>query len=200
LRDKGDPDGAIAAYKEAIRLDPKNAPVQYSLGKILWEVKRDYDGAMTAFQAAIRLDPNHADAHTGLGVALLGKRNLAAAIASFKEALRLDPNADPVLNNLAWLLAAGPDAVRDGKQAVELATRACERTGWKNPNCFATLGVAYAEAGDFDQAVEYTKKALSFPEYEKRFGTVARRRLDLFARKLPYRDPDLAPRGVGPPP
>jgi len=200
LRDKGDPDGAIAAYKEAIRLDPKNAPGQYSLGKILWEVKRDYDGAMTAFQEAIRLDPNHADAHTGLGVALLGKRNLPAAIASFKEALRLDPNADPVLNNLAWLLAAGPDAVRDGKQAVELATRACERTGWKNPNCFATLGVAYAEAGDFDQAVEYTKKALSFPEYEKRFGTVARRRLDLFARKLPYRDPDLAPRGVGPPP
>jgi hypothetical protein len=60
--------------------------------------------------------------------------------------------------------------------------------------------VACAEVGDFDRAVEYQKKALSFPEYEKRYRAEARRRLDLFAGKKPYRDPDLAPRKVAPPP
>src|SRR5262249_21879307 len=96
-------------------------------------------------------------------------------------------------NSLAWLLAAGPDRVRDGKQAVEHAARACELTAWKDPGCIATLAAAHAEAGDFDRAVEFQRKALAFPAYEKEAGKAGRERLHLYERKMPYRDPTLVP-------
>jgi hypothetical protein len=73
-------------------------------------------------------------------------------------------------------------------------------TGWKNPAYLNTLAAAHAEAGDFGKAVEYQKKALSVPAYTKRNGTAARRRLDLYAKKTPYRDPALARCEVAPPP
>src|SRR5262245_21293474 len=55
---------------------------------------------------------------------------------------------------------------------------------------------AHAEAGDFDKAIEFQEKALSFPEYEKQYGKIDRERLQLWARKQPYRDPRFVPREI----
>jgi tetratricopeptide (TPR) repeat protein len=50
--------------------------------------------------------------------------------------------------------------LRDGKAAVALATRACEATGWKNSTFLETLASAYAEAGDFQQAIKWGQRAI----------------------------------------
>jgi hypothetical protein len=83
---------------------------------------------------------------------------------------------------------------------VEHATRACELTAWKDPVWIDTLAAAYAEAGDFNKAMEYQKKALSFPKLAKAHAENGRKRLEQFVQKKPYRDPVLAPRELAPPP
>lgn len=82
------------------------------------------------------------------------------AVAHFREALKLKSDWPEVLNNLAWTLATSPDAsVRNGKEAIEHATRACELTQQSQPVFLVTLAAAYAEAGQFDKAIATSQKA-----------------------------------------
>jgi tetratricopeptide (TPR) repeat protein len=224
---KKDFDGAITAYREAIKiiltsdLPYVNGDTYNRLGNAL-RAKDDLDGAITAYREAIKIDPRNAEAHTNLGDALYRKgdsggaiaayTNLASvlkakgdhdgAIACYREAIRIEPKYAAAHNNLAWLLATGPDGVRDGNQALEHAIRACELTAWNNGIYIDTLAAAYAEAGNFDNAIEYQKKALglSSPAIEKEFGPEMRQRTGLYAQKRPYRDPKLHRRDPAPPP
>ena len=76
--------------------------------------------------------------------------------------------------------------VRDGKKAVEHARKACELTDWKLATHLGTLAAAYAQAGQFDEAIKWEKKALEDKEYEKEFGTKGREMLKRFEQKLAY--------------
>ena len=59
----------MAAYEEAIRLDPQNADAHYNKGNALSELGH-YEEAVAAYKEAIRLNPEHADAHYNKGNAL----------------------------------------------------------------------------------------------------------------------------------
>jgi tetratricopeptide (TPR) repeat protein len=201
LRDKKDLDGSIAAYREAIRLDPTYAAANNNLGSALF-VKKDLDAAIAAYREAIRLEPGYVHAHANLGLALSAKKDSDGAMAEYEATIRLDSNNANAHNLLAWLLAVGPSHLRDGKRAVEHATRACEITAWKNPMCLDTLAAACAQAGNFEKAINFERKALSFPVFEKESGPEARTRLELYLQKKSYQDPKwvLTPPERGPSP
>jgi len=59
LGNKGDMDGEIAEYREALRLNPKNENAHFNLGLAL-EQKGDRRGALEEYRAAHMLDPKNA--------------------------------------------------------------------------------------------------------------------------------------------
>jgi tetratricopeptide (TPR) repeat protein len=76
--------------------------------------------------------------------------------------LKLDPDNPDALALFAWTLATWPDvAVRNGAEALELAKRANQVTGNRNPGVLRALAAAYAEGGRFDEAVASAKQALT---------------------------------------
>ncbi len=97
-------------------------------------------------------------------------------------------------------MAACPEPkFRDGKRAVQFATRACELTHWQIPVVLDTLAAAQAEAGDFDAAVKWQLRAIELLRDERQKAD-HRSRLALYRAKRPYHQvaPRPAPPGTRP--
>jgi tetratricopeptide (TPR) repeat protein len=82
---------AIAAYKEAIAVDPYNATNYITLARIQVFAGK-YDDAITNTQNALLKNPNNPLAYAVNGWALSFKGDNLAAEAAIKRALDLDPN------------------------------------------------------------------------------------------------------------
>jgi hypothetical protein len=127
---------------------------------------------------------------------LTQKGNFVGAIARYRSALERDPNFVDALNNLAWLLAAGPDpALRQGAEAVQLAERACELTGYQRTFLVGTLAAAYAEAGRFADAVATAEKACALAAQAGDDVLLSRNQqlLQLYRNGKPYHEPAQTP-------
>ena len=130
-----------------------------------------------------------------LGKAQAGAGQLKEARQSYEEAVQAGPKSAEAHNALAWLLATcWEDSVRDGKRAVEVATKLCELTAWKDSNALDTLAAACAEANQYDDAVKWQKKVLERPDALSHAGREqAKARLKLYEAKKPYREPRTEP-------
>ena len=188
---KRDYDKAIADYDEAIRIDPKRVEPHNNRG-ILYQAKGDYDNAIADYDEAIRIDPNlairidpkYSLAYYDRGSLHQAKGDYDKAIADYDEAIRIDPKNVDAYNEVAWLRATCPQAsLRDGKKAVEYATKACELSNWKDPNMLDTLAAAYAELGDFEQAIKWET---NFLETASLSETSGKSRLALYQTHRPY--------------
>lgn len=87
LQQKGDLDGAILKYREALKLDPKDDQAHLGLGSAL-QKKGDPDGAIAEYQQALATKPDLAGAHIGLGYSLYAKGDRAGAIRELKAYLQ----------------------------------------------------------------------------------------------------------------
>jgi hypothetical protein len=79
--------------------------------------------------------------------------------------LTKSPDSPELLNNLAGLLATGPDkSLHNPARALALAGRAVALTSGKNPALLDTLASAQAAGGDFTGAADTAAKALTLAQ------------------------------------
>jgi hypothetical protein len=72
-------------------------------------------------------------------------------------------------------------------------------TGWKNFLYVDTLSAAYAEAGRFDEAITWQKKAVEHPEaFPAAELEKVKQRLNLYEAHKPYHEPKPEPTKPGP--
>jgi tetratricopeptide (TPR) repeat protein len=109
------------------------------------------------------------------------------ALVGFDESLQLDGEYAPTCNSKAWLLATCPEEkYRDGLEAIRLAKKACERTQNRVASYLDTLAAAYAEAGEFEDAVKTQTRALQIAAPQERAEFAAR--LKLFRENKKHRE------------
>jgi bifunctional ADP-heptose synthase (sugar kinase/adenylyltransferase) len=88
------------------------------------------------------------------------------------------------------VLAVNPDAaVRDGRQAVQLAERALRVSGASDPAVLDILAAAYAEGARFPEAVKLARQAVALSAQSRQASLAAR--AALYESGQPYRDRHL---------
>ncbi|GEM_PF-3189155 len=182
---------------------------------LIRQTQQDWPAARTLFQQAVEhatrvVTANQAageepgwnlgTTHSYLARVALAQQNLTQAVADYEAGLKAEPDSLSCIGRLAWLLATCPDeSVRDGERAVELATRACELTDWKDANHIDTLAAALAEAGQFDEAVKRQQQALEIPDaFDEEERKRVEARLRLYESGKPYHVPTPLPNNATP--
>jgi predicted O-linked N-acetylglucosamine transferase (SPINDLY family) len=156
----GKMDEAVAAYRQAVALDPRNAGAYCNLGAALRD-NGHFDEAIVICRQAIGLDPSCAEAHCNLGVALRDKGQLDEAITAFHQAIALKPSYYDAHNNLG-------NALNDQGQLDE-AEAAFRRAIALNPNvadAHNNLGNTLKNKGQLDEAIAAYRQAIALnPNY-----------------------------------
>jgi len=87
------PEKAIAAYKEALAISPKNADVLTDMG-VMYRKSGEYDKAVQSFDKAVGVDPKHEIARFNKGIVLMHDlNNPQGAIQAWEELLTVNPLA-----------------------------------------------------------------------------------------------------------
>jgi Flp pilus assembly protein TadD len=93
LRGEARLDEAVAALRQAMKLDPENSDLHRELG-ITFLLAKEWKRARVEMIEAIRHDQTDADAHNGLGYALEKLDDIESAVKEYRIATRLEPD-DP---------------------------------------------------------------------------------------------------------
>jgi Putative Zn-dependent protease, contains TPR repeats len=81
-------------------------------------------------------------------------------IELYRRAIDVDPTCGTAHNNLAWLLATGPEELRKAPDSLECARRATDLEP-DNSTFLNTLGVALYRNGQYKEAIAVLERSLS---------------------------------------
>jgi tetratricopeptide (TPR) repeat protein len=119
---KGDLEGAIADFDEAIKLKPDDI-LAYNNRSVAKRMKGDLEGAIADYSKVIELIPDNVSAYDNRGRLKLNMGDWDDAIADFNEAIKLKPDFDSAYGDRALGKAAKGDlkgAMADYNKAIDI--------------------------------------------------------------------------------
>jgi protein O-mannosyl-transferase len=174
-----DPQKALHYYRKALELVTEKHWVLVDIGNIY----------LSYYAEAARLRPddvavqiNASRTHANLG-------NYAAAVAHARRAVEASPGDRDATMQLAWLLSTSEEeAVRNGAEAVRLVEALPIRQNFIDVQRLEALSAAYAEAGDFEKAVQVAEQCVAEAQRMRSRRVVELdNRLHLFRQHKPFR-------------
>jgi tetratricopeptide (TPR) repeat protein len=182
----GDYEVAVSRLRSSLEIDPEQHLTRFQLARLLAALGR-YEEARAEFAAVVVALPENGAARRGEVTALILGERYADARRKLEEGLAALPRDGQLAHTLARLLASAPEAdVRDGTLALQLAKVVYEIK--KSYETAETLAMAYAEAGDFQQAIEIEQGLIARAEAEgdEQRLTGLRQRLEAFSNSEPW--------------
>jgi tetratricopeptide (TPR) repeat protein len=183
--------GLVQSLSSYHRLPPINSHYMPEITALI--ENEDYGKVIPQLELASSIDPADTEKNKQLlakvcsvaAQSLIKAGRFKDAIIQYDRAYRASPDSIDVQNNLAWILATCPDKdLRDAPRAVTLAEQAARSTNYADASMLDTLAAAYAEAGDFANAVRTQREAIRLTPANYRSGL--QQRLDLYLRDKPY--------------
>jgi tetratricopeptide (TPR) repeat protein len=163
LRQHGRYDEALAECRAALRLDPDLAQAHCTMGNVL-AATGDGNGAIEHFQTALRIRPDNPLAHEGLADVLWRQGKFREALEHRKQQVALQPENRVMIVKVVRELIGDPrPEARFGADALEIARRLCEATGYQDVLALEAFAAASAETGDLAQAEATIRRALETP-------------------------------------
>ena len=151
---RGDADGALKLYLQAIELHPSFADAYNNIGVIL-RGNDKLPAAAACFRRALTLRPESAAVLSNLGNVLWQMLRFEAAADAFRRSLALEPARPETLHNLGLLL----HSMGDYAGAVDCFDKAL-RSRRDNVDVWWDRALTLLAMGDFERG---------WPEYEKRW-------------------------------
>lgn len=150
---------AVAWYERALALQPSDAATEYNLGRAHASLGA-IGAAIEHYQKSLVLAPSDAITLSSLAAQLALAGDTEAAVKAYRRALEHRPEFLPALVDLAWLLATSDPPHQRPADAITLALRASTTSGGAAAVVLDTLAVAYASAGQYEEALRVGREAL----------------------------------------
>ena len=181
------PAEAAEHLRAAIELEPTSVEARGALAERLASAGR-LDEAAAELGRLVELAPDDPRARVGLATTLVLAGEYARAKTTLDESSDRFPDNLALQHLLARLLATCPDpALRDGARAVTLAEKLVERE--LSVDHIETLAMALAEAGRFDDAILWQRRAIERQTATGANTVSSRTRLALYQAGRPAREP-----------
>jgi protein O-mannosyl-transferase len=190
---QGKLDEAISLLQAAVDLRPDNSPAHENLAKALLQKGKVAD-ALIHYQKLLELQPDNIEVHNIVGTVLIQQGRIREGVDEWQKVLAIQPNNGNALSNLAWVFATSPDdSLRDGVKAVQLASEALRISGHRIPIIFRTLAAAYAEHGQFAEAIQTAQLGIELANSQGNpaLATELEGNIALYHEQKPLRDSSL---------
>jgi protein O-mannosyl-transferase len=176
LIDAGEIQRGIEEYRAAISYDSQNSAAMNNLGNELARQGR-YSDAVPWFDAALRFAPDLIEARVNLGWSLIFAQRSAEARPHFLWLLERRPNDARAHHGLAQIYLFDSDP-----RSVDVARRAIELDGGRDPRMLETLARALGANGQQEEAMQTMRRAADL-FHERGMESDAERLGEMLARQ-----------------
>jgi tetratricopeptide (TPR) repeat protein len=180
---------ALARFAAAVKYGPNDASSRVGFADLLRRAGR-LSEALDQYDGAHKLDPRRADATLGVAQTLAGLGRYQEAKGRLLQATAAYPDEPAFAQALARMLASAPDPrVRDGRRALAIVERLLK--GPATTELGETLAMAFAELGQFDQAVRVQRDVMAANQRAglPDAGLAMAANLELYESRKPSRSP-----------